>query len=167
MSGREQGFPPVYNGQSEVLILGSFPSVMSREEGFYYGNPRNRFWHIVCSFFGEDVPPDPPSKTDFLLRRHIALWDMVCSCEIEGSRDESIEGEELAPVGELIERLPVRTVLCNGAAAYRLFLRADPAHAGLARRMPSTSPRNAGCKNLTALWHAALAQVFGDFSKRG
>ena len=85
------GFPPVYDTHSEVLILGSFPSVKSREISFYYGNKQNRFWKTVCAFFGEDVPDSVEGKKAFLLRRKIALWDMVTECEIVGSADASIQ----------------------------------------------------------------------------
>ena len=83
--------PPVYDEDSKVLILGSFPSVKSREEGFFYGHPQNRFWRVVSSVFDEDMPQTTEEKRAFLLRRNIALWDVIASCEIEGSSDASIK----------------------------------------------------------------------------
>ena len=88
---RIQGFSPCFDGASVLLILGSFPSVKSRQEGFYYGNPQNKFWKTVCAYFGEGVPGDVAAKKDFLFRRKIALWDVVISCEIDGSKDASIK----------------------------------------------------------------------------
>ncbi len=83
MDGIKRGFAPVYDGNSKVLILGSFPSVKSRRVDFYYGNKQNRFWKTVCGYFGEEVPPTVEEKKDFLARRHIALWDVALECEIE------------------------------------------------------------------------------------
>ena len=81
---------PVFDKDSRVLILGSFPSVKSREEGFFYGHPQNRFWKVTASIFGEDVPKTIDEKKSFLLKNHIALWDVIGSCEIDGSSDSSI-----------------------------------------------------------------------------
>ena len=160
---RFQGFAPVYDEASEVLILGSFPSVMSREQGFYYGNPRNNFWKIVCGFFGEQIPASIDEKKEFLLRRHIALWDMVASCCIVGSRDETIAAEALVSLDEILNKAPVRAIFCNGATAYRLFIRQvgknSPAFR-MARKMISTSPRTAAKYNVQEEWHAALSLAF-------
>lgn len=156
---RFTGFAPVFDERSRVLILGSFPSVKSREEGFYYANPHNRFWKIVSSFFGEEIPSGTEKRREFLLRNRIALWDMVSSCEVDGSRDESIRGEELARVSDLLSRLNGARVLCNGHTAYRLFCRECPEKKALL--LPSTSPRNAARKDTEEVWHRALAEVFG------
>ena len=86
-----KGFDPVFDEKSETLILGSFPSVKSREVGFYYGNKRNRFWGLMRKIYGEDFGDDKASKTEFLLRNRIALWDAVISCEITGSLDSDIK----------------------------------------------------------------------------
>ena len=166
---RQIGFEPVFNEESEVLILGSFPSVMSRAAGFYYGNPRNAFWRVVCGFFGEEIPTDIEGKRQFLLRRHIALWDIVASCEIVGSRDETISGEALVSLDEILKRAPVRAIFCNGATAYRLFVRqagkGSPAFC-MARKLTSTSPRTAAKYNAEAQWHTALAALFPADSKK-
>lgn len=157
---RECGFPPVYQEESELLILGSFPSVKSREEGFYYANPHNRFWRVIASFFEEDVPNDTEKRRDFVLRHNIALWDVVSSCEIEGSKDESIRKEQLSDLEGLLHRTHIRAIFCNGATSYRLLQKSSPALLPITRRMPSTSPRNAGCRELVFIWHSALAEIF-------
>ena len=101
MSDRVEGFAPGCFADSRVLILGSFPSVRSRAEGFYYGNPRNRFWGVVCGFFGEDVPKDIAGKVDFLRRRNIALWDSVTACSIHSSEYAFILEADRVDVVEL------------------------------------------------------------------
>ena len=88
--------PPLYDDNSEILILGSFPSVKSREEGFFYGHPQNRFWRVTSAVFGETVPATVPEKKAFLLRNRIALWDVIGSCNIEGSADSSIRNVTLS-----------------------------------------------------------------------
>lgn len=156
---RFEGFLPVFSEESRVLILGSFPSVKSREAGFYYGNPRNRFWETLCSFFGEEIPPTVEEKTAFLLKYDVALWDMVASCEIVGSADAAIKGEHVVDVGDILRHAPVDMVLCNGAKAYELFL-AQYAGAVRVRKMPSTSPANPRFRK--EIWHAALAEIFPE-----
>ena len=85
----DHGFEPVFDGRSRVLVLGSFPSVLSRANDFYYGNPQNRFWRVMAACLGEDVPADADiaGKSELLLRHGVALWDVVASCEVEGSAD--------------------------------------------------------------------------------
>ena len=97
------GFPPVYDERSRVLILGSFPSVKSREISFYYGNKQNRFWKMICAFFKETIPETVDGKRDFLLRNKIALWDMATACEIEGSADASIKNAQIADLNEIFK----------------------------------------------------------------
>ena len=82
--------PPLYDNTSAILILGSFPSVRSREAGFFYGHPQNRFWRVTAAVTGAEVPQSIPEKREFLLSHHIALWDVIASCEITGSSDSSI-----------------------------------------------------------------------------
>ena len=160
MSGRTEGFAPVCFADSRVLILGSFPSVKSRAEGFYYGNPRNRFWGTVCGFFGEAVPGDIAGKMDFLRRRRIALWDSVTACAIRASSDASIREAEQADVAALIEGTAVRTVLCNGRAAFAYLPKeALPANVRVAL-LQSTSPANPRFR--AEDWHAALREALGE-----
>ena len=85
--------PPIYNKESRILILGSFPSIKSREEGFFYGHPQNRFWKVVAKVFKEEAPQTISEKKEFLLRNHIAVWDVIQSCDIEGSSDSSIKNQ--------------------------------------------------------------------------
>lgn len=162
MSGRIEGFAPCADAESRLLILGSFPSVKSRAEGFYYGNPHNRFWKTVCAFFGEEVPADVAGKRGFLARRHIALWDVVLSCEIQGSADASIRDEELADVAGLIAGSKIRAVFCNGKLAYKLLTERAAPIAVPALCLPSTSPANPRFD--AAVWQNALQGVFGGRS---
>lgn len=160
MSTRAEGFAPCADEGSRLLILGSFPSVKSRAEGFYYGNPHNRFWNTVCGFFGEETAKDVPAKRDFLRRRHIALWDVVLSCEIAGSSDASIRKERVADVAGLICGSAIGAVFCNGKLAYRLLTERAAPLAVPVLCLPSTSPANPRFD--VNVWNAALAQVFGE-----
>lgn len=155
-----QGFPPVFDGNSRVLILGSFPSVKSRAEGFYYGNPRNRFWDTVCGFFGEKTPKTVEEKRAFLLRRGIALWDVYVSCEISGSADSAIRNAVAADIPALAAKCPLRAILCNGLTAYSLLEARFPELLPLAERLPSTSPANP--RFFKESWTQALGKCFGD-----
>lgn len=139
---RYEGFAPVYAEDSRVLILGSFPSVQSRAVGFYYGNPQNRFWKTVCGYFGEEIPEDIAGKTEFLLRRKIALWDAVESCEIKGSADTSIQAERAADLNSLVEKCGASVILCNGTKAYSTLEKHYPALLPRAKKLSSTSPAN-------------------------
>ena len=156
---RFEGFAPVYDGGSRLLILGSFPSVKSRQEGFYYGNPQNRFWRMLCSFFGENVPATIAEKREFLLRNGVALWDMVASCEVKGSADASIKEAEAVDLSLLLARAPMEAVFCNGTTAYGLLAQNFPSLLSIARKLPSTSPANPRYRE--EIWHAALGEVFG------
>ena len=100
----------MYDENSVVLILGSFPSVKSRETAFYYGHKQNRFWRTVCGFFGEDVPATVAGKREFLLRRNIALWDVIIECDIVGSSDASIRNEVVADIPSVLEGGKIRAV---------------------------------------------------------
>lgn len=136
------GFPPVFNGESELLILGSFPSVKSREIQFYYGNKQNRFWKTVCGFFGEEIPIATAGKIEFLHRRKIALWDMVTECEIEGSSDTTVKNAVVADLNLIFQTAKIKKILLNGALAHKLFCERYK-NAGIPYyKMPSTSPAN-------------------------
>lgn len=151
---RAVGFSPVYGENSRILILGSFPSVKSREISFYYGNPQNRFWKTVCGFFGEEAPPTAEGKRDFLLRRGIALWDVVTECEIDGSKDASIKNEKIADVAGLLKKCPIGKIYCNGTKSYALLTAYFPQLAKIAEKLPSTSPANPRFSE--APWRKAL-----------
>ena len=152
------GFAPYFNEKSVLLILGSFPSVMSRREGFYYGNPQNRFWKTVCGYFGELVPKDIAEKQDFLFRRNIALWDVVTACEIDGSKDASIRNEQVADLPALLKQSKIKRIFCNGSKSYELLEQRFPDLLPLTKKLPSTSPANP--RFTATAWHGALDEVF-------
>ena len=150
-----QGFLPFYDDNSRVLILGSFPSVKSREVGFYYGNPQNRFYGMLSRLFSEQCGASTAEKQAFLKKHHIALWDINLSCEIDGSKDETIRKAEIADVPQLLQKTGIEVVLCNGAASFEALQKAYPAVAAKAKRLPSTSPRNVRYDE--SAWHKALS----------
>ena len=153
------GFAPVFNKDSKLLILGSFPSVKSREIAFYYGNKQNRFWRTVCGFFQEDVPESIEGKKEFLLRRKIALWDIAVSCEIEGSSDASLRNAEIANLSDIFKQTSLKKIILNGALAYKLFLKKYE-NCGISyEKLPSTSPANPTFD--AEIWRRSLYDVFG------
>lgn len=155
------GFEPVFDERSRVLVLGSFPSVLSRENRFYYGNPRNRFWCVMAAVLGEREPAvdDIPAKRALLLRHGVALWDVVESCDVRGSADASIKNVVPADVARITGAAPISAVLCNGGTAARLYHRwLEPVTGMAAEALPSTSPANAAWSlgRLTERWSEAL-----------
>ena len=160
MSALLEGFRPVFDEKSRVLILGSFPSVLSRAVSFYYGNPRNRFWGMLGAFFGEEVPESAEGRRSFVLSHQIALWDVVMRCEIVGSSDASIKNEVTADVGSLIAGSKISRILCNGATSYRLFSERFPEFLPIAKKLPSTSPANP--RFTVGPWLNALAEALPD-----
>ena len=137
-------FPPLYDGNSRVLILGSFPSVKSRETMFFYGHPQNRFWRVVSAVLGCECPQTVEEKKRMLHTHHIALWDTIASCEISGSSDSSIREAVPNDLMPILQTAPVRQIFCNGTAAYQLYCRYQQKLTGReAIRLPSTSPANA------------------------
>ncbi len=152
------GFAPVFDEESRVLILGSFPSVKSRQIDFYYGNKQNRFWRTVCGFFGEEVPESTTEKRAFLKRRHIALWDMVISCEIQGSADASVQNAEVADLNEVLLKAPIEKILLNGSLAYQLFVERYANLEISYCKMSSTSPANP--RFTKEAWEKELNDVF-------
>ena len=155
---KEVGFAPVYNAESKLLILGSFPSVKSREIAFYYGHKQNRFWKMLCSYFNEPIPSTVDEKKKFLYRNKIALWDIATACEIKGSSDASIKNAEIADLSPILQGTKIEKILLNGSLSYELFMQK---YAGLAIpyvKMPSTSPANPRYKEET--WRNALDDVF-------
>lgn len=142
----DHGFEPVVDERCRVLVLGSFPSVLSRENAFYYGNPRNRFWRVMAACLGERVPADGDTagKRAMLLAHGIALWDVIERCDIKGSADASIRNVVPARIDRILSAAPIERVLANGGTAGRLYHRYLERAAGMpARVMPSTSPANA------------------------
>lgn len=137
-------FPPVWNENSRILILGSFPSVKSREEGFYYGHPRNRFWKVISAVVGEKEPVTIDEKKEMLLRNRIAIWDVIASCEIKGSSDSSIKNVIANDFTEILAGSFINRIFANGKTAEKLYNRyAFPVTGVPITALPSTSPANA------------------------
>ena len=137
-------FPPVYDAHSRVLILGSFPSVKSREQRFFYGHPQNRFWRVLAAVFSCAVPQTVAEKEAMLRANGVALWDVIASCEISGSSDASIRNAVPNDLTEIFAAADIRAVYCNGAAAYALYQKYIlPVTGRTAEKLPSTSPANA------------------------
>lgn len=158
MSEIKRGFSPVYDKNSKLLVLGSFPSVKSRQTEFYYGNRQNRFWRVMCSHFGESVPETTEGKREFLLKNKIALWDVVTECEIEGSKDDTIKNYRVADINSLLQNSSVGFIILNGGTAYRIF-EANYKEVGLPYvKLPSTSPANTRFNEEE--WHDAISRAF-------
>ena len=136
---------PVFDSHSNVLILGSFPSVKSREIGFFYGHPQNRFWKVLAAVFEvQTVPKDTEEKRDFLLRNGVALWDVIASCVITGSSDSSIRNVVPNDLTPILEQADIRQIYVNGKKAMSLYQRyLEPETGRKAICLPSTSPANA------------------------
>ncbi len=152
-------FEPVFDENSRILILGSFPSVRSREEGFYYGHPRNRFWTVLARCLNEAVPADTEAKRLVLLKHNIALWDVLASCHINGSADSSISAAVPNDLSVILRCAAIERVLCNGATAGKLCRRYCGEYLGCEPViLPSTSPANAAWspERLYGVWFPQL-----------
>ncbi len=135
---------PIYDQNSKILILGSFPSQKSREQMFYYGHPQNRFWSVLAEVLGQDMPKTTDQKIRFLLSNGIALWDVIASCEIEGSSDSSIKNVIPNNMGEILNAADIQQIFVNGKAAEKYYNKYIKAEIGRdAILLPSTSPANA------------------------
>ena len=135
--------PPVFDANSRVLILGSFPSVASREAAFFYGHRQNRFWRVLGAVFGEEVPADVAGKRAFLLSHGVALWDVIAECEVVGSADASIRGAVANDLSPIFAAAHIGRVFTNGQTAHRLYVRHLAPRFGEDLCLPSTSPANA------------------------
>lgn len=152
-------FGPVFDEHSEILILGSFPSVKSREVNFYYGHPQNRFWPLMARLLETKEPKTTDEKRALLLARHIALWDVLEECDIMGSSDSSIKNPVPVDIMALLGAAEIRKIYCNGAAAYKLYEKyLAPRCKRTAEKLPSTSPANAAWTpdRLYAEWRRIL-----------
>ena len=162
----EHPIPPLYDETSRVLILGSFPSVKSREAMFFYGHPQNRFWRVMASLFGEVFPESVPERRAFLLRHHIAAWDVIGSCEIIGSSDASIRGVVANDLRPILESAPIGRIFVNGRTAEKMYRKyTQPVTGREAVCLPSTSPANAAwsLERLTEAWSVVReAAAAGD-----
>ncbi len=151
--------PPVYDARSEILILGSFPSVKSREAAFFYGHPQNRFWRVMAAVFDDDPGGTPGTKTAFLLRNRVALWDVIGRCEIAGSSDASIRNAVPNDLSAILAAAPVRRIFVNGQTAAKYYRRFQLPLTGVpAETLPSTSPANAAVRfdELVEVWRGAI-----------
>ena len=136
--------PPLYDENCKILILGSFPSVKSREAMFFYGHPQNRFWKLMAALFEEAVPQTIEEKKALVLKRHIAMWDTIRSCTITGSSDSSIKDVVPNDLSVILDNSRVERIFCNGATSYRLYMKYIYPTTGVkAVKLPSTSPANA------------------------
>jgi hypoxanthine-DNA glycosylase len=152
--------PPVWDETSKILILGSFPSVKSREAQFFYGNRQNRFWKVLAQVLHCPVPETVEDKRAMLLEHHIALWDVIASCEITGSSDASIKNAVPNDLSEILSAAPVAAIFANGGKAYELYQKyMYPVYGMPAQKLPSTSPANAGysLERLLEEWGRALS----------
>ena len=137
-------FEPVYDKASEILILGTLPSVKSRENNFYYGHKQNRFWKVLATLLKEPVPETIEEKKAMLLAHRIALWDVIQSCDIKGSSDSSIKNVQPTDIGMILEKTNMTQIYANGNKAGQLYKRYQFPVTGIeATVLPSTSPANA------------------------
>ena len=137
-------FPPLFDKDSRLLILGSFPSVKSRETIFFYGHPQNRFWKVIASIFDEKVPSSIDEKRELILRNHLALWDVIAECEIEGSSDASIKNAKANDLSVILKNAPIQKIIVNGKTAEKAYNKyIEPVTGIKAVVLPSTSPANA------------------------
>lgn len=137
-------FPPLYDEHSRILILGSFPSVQSRERLFFYGHPQNRFWRVSAAVFRSPVPTSIEEKRAFLLSHHIALWDVLGACDITGSADSSIKNATVNDLSPILSHAPIERIFVNGQTAKKYYDRYTRVQTGVeAIVLPSTSPANA------------------------
>lgn len=155
---------PLYSTESRILILGSFPSVKSREQQFFYGHPQNRFWKVMAAVCGEPVPESVPEKKELILGHGFALWDTVASCEITGSSDASIRNVRANDLRVILDRCPIEKICCNGKTSYATYHQLiEPDLHREAVCLPSTSPANAqwSLEKLIAVWDDTLHRETG------
>jgi len=137
-------FDPVFDAESKILILGSFPSVKSRENNFFYGHPQNRFWKVMARILEWEVPMTIEEKREMLLKNHVAVWDVIASCSIQGSSDTSIKDVVVNDFSKILENSAVERIYVNGGKAYELYHKYAEKVTGIkAVKLPSTSPANA------------------------
>ena len=140
-------FSPVFDSESRILVLGTMPSPKSRELGFYYSHPRNRFWPVLAKIFGEEIPGTPEEKKNFCHRHKIALWDVLKECEIEGASDSSIKNAVPNDISIILNSADIKAVFTTGTTATKLYKKFIEPEIGIpVIDLPSTSPANAKVK---------------------
>lgn len=152
-------FPPLYDENSRFLILGSFPSVTSREQQFFYGHPQNRFWKVTAAVFSAPLPQTIAEKRAFILQNGLALWDVIASCDIEGSADSSISNAVANDLTPILAAAPIEKIFVNGQTAKKYYDRYALRKTGIpAQVLPSTSPANAAwtLEKLIKVWKDSL-----------
>ncbi len=135
---------PLYDKNSIILILGSFPSLKSREQMFFYSHPQNRFWKVLAAVFNSNIPQTVEQKRQFLLSHHIAVWDVIASCEIVGSSDNSIKNVVPNDLTEILSNADIKQIFVNGKTAekyYNKYIKVQIDRSAIC--LPSTSPANA------------------------
>ncbi len=151
--------PPLFDSESKTLILGSFPSVKSREAAFFYGHPQNRFWAVAAAVLGYPKPETVEEKKKMILENHLAMWDVIESCEIEGSADSTIRNVTANDLSLILENSKVDRIIVNGKTAEKYYIRYTYPQTGIkAICLPSTSPANAAwsLKKLVEAWKIIL-----------
>ena len=137
-------FGPLYGENSRILILGSFPSVKSREQNFFYGHPQNRFWKVIAALYGQETPITIPEKRKLILDNGLALWDSISSCVITGSSDASIRDVRANDLRIILDNSPIEKICCNGRKSHEMYQKYIQNEIGReAICLPSTSPANA------------------------
>lgn len=152
-------FPPLYNSDSKILILGSLPSVKSREQMFFYGHPQNRFWKMISMVFEEKFPQTIEEKKMLMLQHKIAMWDTIYSCDIIGSSDSSIKNVVPTDLKSIVDNSMVCKVICNGKASGKYYEKYQMKYLGIKPDiLPSTSPANAAysLEKLVDIWKKSL-----------
>lgn len=158
----EHPIRPVFDKTSNILILGSFPSVKSREANFFYGHPQNRFWKVLAAVYNEKLPESTDEKKIFLLKNHIAVWDVIKSCDIEGSSDSSIKNVVPNNLSELLNQAQIKNIYVNGKKAEQLYKKyIEKTINKKAICLPSTSPANAAwtLEKLIDAWKEKLVSI--------
>lgn len=154
-------FGPLYNNESRILILGSVPSPASREAGFYYGHPQNRFWKVLAEVFGQPLPENIDEKKRIVLSNGLALWDAIEECDIIGASDASVRNAVPTDIPKLLQETKIEKIICNGALSKKMYDKFQLEKTGLpAFKMPSTSPANAAwsLQRLTEAWAGPLTR---------
>ena len=150
---------PIFNETSEILILGSFPSVASREAAFYYGHPQNRFWRVLVEIFGQPLPTGNDERRKLILSNGLALWDVIASCRIRGSSDSDIADAVPNDLSGILAEAPIKKIIVNGRTAEKYYLKFQYPKTGiLPTVLPSTSPANAAwsIERLIEVWREAV-----------